>query len=262
MRSFQSLNLVFAFLGGLILLFIIAPLVGLFLSSSPDSLISTINDEETVKSIGLTLWAAMAATVLSAFLAIPLSYLLARKNFWGHSLIMGIINLPIVIPHTAAGIALLGIVAGNSKSGKFLNQLGFDFIGNPEGIVLAMAFVSVPFLITAAKESFAAVPVKLEKAALTLGASPLRVFFTISLPLAWRGILSGLIMMFARGMSEFGAVVIIAYHPMITPILIYEKFGAFGLKYAQPVAAIFMIVTLIVFIILRIITNKKENVER
>ncbi len=262
MRNFQGLNLVFAFLGGLMLLFIIAPVAGLFISSSSESMINTISDDETVRSIGLTLWAAMAATFLSAFFAVPLAYLLARKKFRGHSLIMGIINLPIVIPHTAAGIALLGIVAANSTSGKFFKYIGLDFVGNPAGILIAMAFVSVPFLIIAARDAFYNVPVKLEKAALTLGASPLRMFFTISLPLAWRGILSGLVMMFARGMSEFGAVVIIAYHPMITPVLIFEKFSSFGLEHSRPIAAVFMLVTLSVFVLLRIITNKKQNAER
>ncbi|MCK4288144.1 MAG: hypothetical protein KAW86_02975, partial [Bacteroidales bacterium] len=83
----------------------------------------------------------------------------------------------------------------------------------------------------------------------------------ISLPLAWRNILSGLIMMFARGMSEFGAVVIIAYHPMITPVLIFERFGAFGLKYAQPVAVIFITVSLVVFVILRLLSRERKNAE-
>ncbi|KAB2868344.1 MAG: hypothetical protein F9K37_10480 [Bacteroidales bacterium] len=86
------------------------------------------------------------------------------------------------------------------------------------------------------------------------------VFFTISLPLAWRSIVSGLVMMFARGMSEFGAVVIIAYHPMIAPVLIFERFGTFGLKYAQPAAILFIGVCLSVFIVIRFLSRKgKQN---
>jgi molybdate/tungstate transport system permease protein len=102
------------------------------------------------------------------------------------------------------------------------------------------------------------VPVRYEKAAQILGASPIRIFFSISLPLAWKSIVSGLIMMFARGMSEFGAVVIVAYHPMITPVLIYERFGSFGLSYARPVAVLFIIVSLIFFIILRLLSKTKN----
>jgi molybdate/tungstate transport system permease protein len=123
-----------------------------------------------------------------------------------------------------------------------------------------MAFVSIPFLINSARDGFEGVPVRLEKAALNLGASSLRVFFTISLPLAWRNIVSGLILMFARGMSEFGAVVIVAYHPMVTPVLIYERFGAFGLKYARPVSVLFIGICLLVFVILRLLSREKKYV--
>ena len=123
-----------------------------------------------------------------------------------------------------------------------------------------MAFVSIPFLINAARDGFEVVPEKLEKTALNLGASPARVFFTISLPLAWRSVLSGLIMMWARGMSEFGAVVIVAYHPMIAPVLIYERFGSFGLSYARPVAVVFICVCLLFFVMLRMLSSKPQHV--
>ncbi|MBT7827714.1 MAG: ABC transporter permease, partial [Bacteroidetes bacterium] len=220
----------------------------------------TLVEKEVYQSIWLTIFTAMGATLFFAIAAIPFSYLLARKNFPLKKLVLGIIDLPIVIPHTAAGIAILGVISRESILGQMADSVGLSFIGSPIGISIAMAFVSIPFLINSARDGFAAVPERLEKAALNLGASPSRVFFTISLPLAWRNIISGMIMMFARGMSEFGAVVIIAYYPMITPILIWERFGAFGLKYAQPVAIIFIAVTLIIFIGLRLLT--KENIQK
>ena len=119
-----------------------------------------------------------------------------------------------------------------------------------------MAFVSVPFLINAARDGFLSVPKRYEFAAQNLGASPGRVYLSISLPLAWRHIVSGLVMMFGRGMSEFGAVIIIAYHPMITPVLIYERFTQFGLKYAQPVSVIFIAICLLFFVLFRMLTLK------
>jgi len=78
----NNLNLIFTLLGGILLLFIVAPILGLFLFTSKGSIINTINDEETIKSMGLTLWASMSATIIASFLAIPLAYLLARKSFW------------------------------------------------------------------------------------------------------------------------------------------------------------------------------------
>lgn len=248
------------FLGSLVLLFIIAPLAGLFLNSSSGDILETVRDKEVTDSIMLTLFTAMLATIMFSITAIPLAYILSRKNFPLKKIVNGIVDLPVVIPHSAAGIAILGLISHNSFIGGTASKIGFDFVGHPIGISLAMAFVSVPFLINAARDGFAGIPLRLEKAALTLGASPLRVFFTISLPMAWRSIVSGLIMMFARGMSEFGAVIIIAYHPMITPIMIFERFNAYGLKYARPVAVVFIVICLAFFIALRLLSKERKNV--
>lgn len=258
MKNIRSFQLVITFLGGLVLLLIIAPLAGMFFETSADSLFQTAKEKEVTGSIWLTIWTSLLGTAIFAIAAIPLAYVLARKSFFMKRIVTGIIDLPVVIPHSAAGIAILGIISRDSLIGKAGSAIGLDFVGNPAGIIIAMAFVSIPYLINSARDGFAAVPLRLEKAALTLGASPARVFFTISLPLAWRNILSGLILMFARGMSEFGAVIVIAYHPMITPVLIYERFGAFGLNYARPVAVIFILISLAVFIMLRLLS--KENI--
>ena len=255
----RSFDIILILLGGLILLFIISPLLGMFLATSPNQLFETSKDPEVLDSIWLTLSISFLATLFFAIGAIPLSYFLARTQFRFKNIINGIIDIPIIIPHSAAGIAILGFISRDSVLGKIASSLGLNFVGHPIGIGLAMAFVSIPFLINAARDGFVNVPVKLEKTALNLGASPIRVFFTISLPLAWKNILSGLIMMFARGLSEFGAVIIVAYHPMITPVLIYERFGAFGLKYARPVSVVFIIVCLVFFILLRTLTKEKKS---
>lgn len=256
MNSTKTFYLVFSLLGGLILLFIIGPLVGMVFSTSPVQLFEAVGEAEVRNSIWLTLWVSMAATMVFAIAAVPFSWLLARKNFRFKQLVSGIIDLPVVIPHSAAGIAVLGFISRDSVVGKMASSIGVDLVGNPAGIALAMAFVSIPFLINAARDGFATVPEKLEKAALNMGASRFRVFMSISLPLAWRSVVSGFIMMFARGMSEFGAVVIVAYHPMIAPVIIYERFSSFGLNYARPVAVLFLAVCLVFFIFLRLITNR------
>lgn len=200
------------------------------------------------------------ATLIAGILAVPLAWLLARRNFPAKSFVSGIIDLPVMIPHSAAGIAVLGIINRESFIGKIGSEIGISFVDRPAGIALAMVFVSVPFLINAARDGFLSVPVKLEKAAQSLGAGSWRVFFTISLPLAWRSVLGGFIMMFARGMSEFGAVVIIAYHPLTAPVLIYDRFNAYGLKAAQEVSVLFILVSLVVFILLRMIGKSEQHV--
>ena len=248
------------FISGLIILFIAAPLLGMLLKPSLDDYKNTIADDAVARSIRLTLTASMGATLIFGVFSIPMAWLLARKNFPLKGLVNGIIDLPVVIPHSAAGIALLGIVSRGTLLGQAAEHAGISFVGGAAGIVIAMAFVSLPFAINATRDGFAAVPEKLEKAALNLGASPLRVFFTISLPLARRSVISGLVMMWARGLSEFGAVMIIAYHPMVTPILIWERFASFGLAYARPVAALYILICLAVFVILRLLSQRSYDV--
>jgi molybdate/tungstate transport system permease protein len=253
------LSWLFSILGGLVLLFILAPLAGLFLNTSASQFFGSLNDKDLTGSIWLTLSISFVATLLFSTGAIPLAYLLARQHFVGKNLVQSLIDLPIVIPHSAAGIALLGLVSRESLIGRAASGIGLDFVGHPIGIGLAMAFVSVPFLIQSARTGFEAVPERLEKAAMNLGASPWKVFRTVSLPLAKRSIITGLVMMFSRGLSEFGAVVIIAYYPMVTPVLIWDRFNAFGLNYARPAAAVFLLVCLVFFVILRIFANRTDD---
>jgi molybdate/tungstate transport system permease protein len=261
MIRYSPFNWILLILSSLVLLFILAPLTGMFLHTGGSEILETVKDKEVQSSIWLTLWVSFSATLFFAVGAIPLAWLLARKRFPLKNVVQGIIDLPIVLPHTAAGIAILGFISRDGFLGKVANSVGLTLINNPVGIALAMAFVSLPFLINSARDGFAAVPERLEKAALTLGASRSRVFFTISLPLAWRSIITGFVMMFARGMSEFGAVVIVAYHPMIAPVLIYERFSSFGLKYARPASVVFIIVALIVFILLRLVSLRKKEIQ-
>ena len=113
------------------------------------------------QSIWLTLRVSFTGTLIFAVGAIPLAYLLARKSFPLKRLVLGIIDLPVVIPHSAAGIAILGFVSRDSVVGKMGSALGLNFVGHPAGIAVAMAFVSLPYLIIAARDGFAAVPVRL-----------------------------------------------------------------------------------------------------
>ena len=250
----QWFQLILTGLGSCVILFVVAPLVSMVLATSLGDLTEAAADREVIQSIKLTLTAAFFATVVSALAGIPLAYLLARKKFLGRSMLLAIIDLPIIIPHSAAGIALLTVIGRQSLIGRLS---GNGLTGTAVGISVAMAFVSLPFLVNAAHQAFAAVPEKLEKAARTLGASPSHTFFTISLPLAWRGILSGMILMWARGISEFGAVVIIAYHPMTTPVMVFQRFSDYGLNYAKSVAVLLILICVSLFVVLRLLSRPK-----
>jgi molybdate/tungstate transport system permease protein len=251
-RRNLAFNLIFSMAGGLLILFVILPLVSTLLSTTPAAFLSAFGDPEVLKSIGLTFAAAAIATMLALVTGVPLAYLLARRKFRGKHLLEAIINLPVVIPHTAAGIALLLVFGRRGLLGQAFAPLGITFTDNLAGIVVAMLFVSLPFLVNLSRESFALVDEEYEKVAFTDGASPAQAFFNVTLPLAWRGVLGGAVMMWARGISEFGAVVILAYHPKIVPVLVYERFEGFGLEAAQPIALLLILVALVVFISLRL----------
>jgi molybdate/tungstate transport system permease protein len=251
-RKNLAFNLVFSIAGGLLVLFIVLPLVSTILSTTPAAFLNSFTDPELLKSIGLTFGAAAIATSLALTTGVPLAYILARRKFRGKRLLEAIVNLPVVIPHTAAGVALLLVFGRRGLLGQWLSPLGITFTDTVAGIVVAMLFVSLPFLVNLSREAFALVDEELEKVALTDGASHWQAFFYVTLPLAWRGVLGGAVMMWARGISEFGAVVILAYHPKIVPVLVYERFEGFGLDAAQPVALMLILVALVVFILLRL----------
>lgn len=258
--NFSLAYLLYPLIGGLILLFIVAPLAGLLISTGTSGIVEAAGDIEVRRSIGRTLLIAMFATLFFSVIIVPFAWFMARNKFPFRRLIHAIINLPVVIPHSAAGIALLGVVSRDTLIGKMAHDAGISFVDQPLGVFIAMAFVSLPYLFNAALEGFSMVPESYEKVARSMGASHFRVFRTISLPLAGRSILSGMVMMWGRGMSEFGAVVIIAYHPMTAPVMIYERFISRGLDYAQPIAALFVLICLIIFVLLNLISKPGKNV--
>jgi molybdate/tungstate transport system permease protein len=119
--------------------------------------------------------------------------------------------------------------------------------------------VGLPFYVNAAKSGFEAVPVRLENVSRSLGAGMGATFARITLPLAWRSMVLGMIMCTARAISEFGAIVIVAYHPMTAPVLIYERFTAYGLDYALPVAVWLVLVSFCLFVLLRLFSRPGDT---
>jgi molybdate/tungstate transport system permease protein len=251
MRKAPLFLFVFCILGGSLVVFVVLPLARTLFGSPAGSLLQTLGDPLVLRSIVLTFQASALATGIALLTGVPLAYLLARYRFRGKRLVEGIIDLPVVIPHTAAGIALLMVFGSQGLLGKWFGLFGIYFIDSLAGIVVAMLFVSLPYLVNMSREAFAMVDRELENTALVEGASAWQAFSYVTLPLAWRGVLGGAMMMWARGISEFGAVVILAYHPKILPVLIYELFMGFGLSAALPVAALLILVVLVVFGLLR-----------
>ena len=247
---------IFLFLGAVIVLFLAIPLVKLFVSVGLVDIGKTVVQPEVYRSIFLTLRVAFFGVVFVCITGIPLAYLLARYEFFGKSFIESLLDIPVMVPHTAAGIALF-VAFGNGYMGEVLNFLHLGFIDTTTGIMSAMMFLSAPLLINGAKEGFRKIDKRYENVARTLGASRVQAFFSIILPMAKSDIVNGALMMWSRSLGEFGAVVIIAYHPMVAPVLIYDRFNNYGLKFSAPVAADMIAISVIIFVIIRAINNKK-----
>jgi len=245
------LSAVFAAAGALLLLFFAVPIAAMIAKESPGVLWETLLEPAVASALWVSVSAAALAAAAALLAGVPLGFLLARREFAGKALIAALVDMPVVVPHLVAGIALVTVLKPDGVFGAPAGVLGIDFVDALPGTVAAMLFVSAPFVVNAARSAFEAVDVRLEAASRGLGASPARTFFRVSLPLARGGIISGAVMAWARAVSEFGAVLVIAYYPRVGPTLIYERFTSFGLKGSRPVAVLLVIVSLAIFAILR-----------
>ena len=248
-----------ALLGGALVLLVVGPLLRLLWEAPPGELANAVLDAEVRDAIVLTVLTASAATLLAVVLGLPLGYALARTRFPGSRFLGGVLELPVVIPHPVAGIALLLFLGRHSTVGGALAAIGLDVVSHVPGIVAAMLFVSAPLVVSGAREAFASVDPKLERVARTLGDTPWTAFRRISLPLAGRGILAGALLAWGRSVSEFGAIVILTYHPKVASVLIYDRFTLGGLPAAVPAAALLLLVALGVFLLLRIIEPRRMD---
>lgn len=256
-----SVTLPFALLASLFVASIIIPLAVMSIEalSAPDQLHATVADASVRNAIILSFEAGAITAALSAILGIPLAWLLSRGRFPGRSLIQTIVDLPITIPHVVAGIAILFVYGRRGLLGEPLHQaFGLSFWGALPGIVVAMLFVSAPYTVSAARIAFDGVDARLERVSRSLGVGPWETLWRVVLPLCWRGLLSAVTLSYARAISEFGAVVLVAYYPMTSPVKIYNLFLSFGLPSAIAMSFVVLVVSLCVFLLLRIAARPKR----
>ncbi len=255
MKRIEPLNWLFMFISLPLILLLTLPLIKMTFEPTVEMLIETISDKDVVAAIARSIGLSLCAGILSFAMGTPLAYLLARKSIVGKKIIEGIIDLPIMIPHPVVGIAILSLAGRNHPIGRFLSEFGIQIMGTRTGIVCVLLFVGLPFYVNTVKAGFDSVPIRLENASRTLGAGAFSTFMRITFPLTWRHMILGIIMCTARAISEFGAVVIVAYHPMTAPVMIYERFTAYGLKYSQPIAVWLIIISFILFVVLRMLSR-------
>jgi molybdate/tungstate transport system permease protein len=240
-----------ALAASLLLLFLFAPLAELIVVGGATGVRKLGTDAELRASLALTALTATTATLLGILGGTPLAYLLARRRFRGRAMVEAVLDLPLLIPHPVAGIALLLVLGRQSAVGGTLLDMGIRVVGSPVGIVCAMLFVSAPLYMSGAREAFARVDPRYEAVARTLGDPAWRAFRRVTLPLARRGLVGAAVVMWARAVSAFGAIVLLAYNPMVASVLSYDRFTSFGLPDALPVAAVLALLALIPLTMLR-----------
>ena len=197
----------------------------------------------------LTLQVALTATVLCILFGIPVAWALARYRFPGRSLVEALATLPLVLPPTVVGFYLLRSLGRTSPVGKFLEEeIGVRLVFTWEGAALAAAILSAPLLIRTAQAGFAEVDPELERVAATLGRRPLSVFFTVTVPLAIRGVGAGIALAFARAAGEFGATVMIAGNipgkTRTMPLTVYDAVQAGDIARANETALVLIAISL------------------
>lgn len=231
----------------LVLLF---PITAFLLMDAPQTLIQTLREPEVKEALGNSLLTASAATLVSLIIGVPMAYALARLSFPGKGTLETVVDVPILIPHSAAGVAFLWILGEKGPLGSML-----QIPGTMAGIILAQTFVSSPFLIKTAMTAFEAIEPQFEAAARTLGANEWSVFWRVSLPMASRGVFVGCILAWSRAISEVGSVALLAYHPITAPILVFTKGSQVGIAEARPIAVLLVLACLWIFVGLHLIRS-------
>jgi len=244
--------ILFSSLSSLLILFITVP-IAFSVVIGVEYLGDIFGDVEAVRALVLSFEAGVVASLLVALTGTPLAYLLSRWRTTLTRVVESLLEIPLALPHSVAGIIILLAYNSRSSLGSVLARFGMVVEDSFWGIVFAMAFVSAPIFVSAVRAGFDSIDKEIEYVARTLGASPLQTFLKITLPLNFRHLIAGFILALARSVSEVGAVLIVAYYPKVASTLIVERFLAYGLKPALSLTVVMIFVSLAIFSALKVV---------
>jgi molybdate transport system permease protein len=242
-----------------VLLLLLLPLLALVLRLDPARLLANLADETVVRAVWLSLTTSALTVVIGVIVGTPLAYLLARRSFRGRRVLDTLLDLPMVLPPSVAGIALLMAFGRRGVFGGWLEDAGVSIAFTQAAVVLAQLFVAVPFYVKSASAGFAEVDRDLEQAAAVDGAGPLRAFWHITLPLARTALITGAVLTWARALGEFGATIIFAGNfpgrTQTMPLAIYIGFEL-DLNIALTLAAILLAVSFGVLFVVKALLQR------
>jgi molybdate transport system permease protein len=238
--------------------FLSLPLLALFLRVPPAELVAQLGEERARDALVVSLKTSLIAHLLIVALGTPAAYLIANRPFRGRSLLVALIELPLVLPPAVAGLGLLAAFGRSGLLGQELRAAGLQIPFTQLAVVLAVCFVASPFYVRAAIAAFEAVDPALPAAARTLGAGPLRVFARVSLPLSLGGLGAGSTLAFARGLGEFGATIMFAGslpgRTQTAPLAIYDALDQ-DLEVAFALGALFVVVSVAILLAVKLLPS-------
>lgn len=230
----------------LALSFLVLPVVAIFADTSPAHLASSLDDPVALDALRLSLETTLIAVAIIVTVGTPAAYLLATRSFRGRSVVITLVELPLVLPPAVAGIALLAAFGPAGLLGGALGTAHIELVLQTAGVVVALTFVAAPFYLRQAQAAFSAVDPSWLEASRTLGAGEARTFARIAVPAARPGLLAGLALAWGRALGEFGATLIFAGSfrgiTQTTPLAIYEQFSS-DLTGALALSAVLVIVS-------------------
>jgi molybdate/tungstate transport system permease protein len=241
----------------------VLPVVALFFYAGGSGLAFAAGDSGFRTALEFTLLASALAVGLGLLTGVPLGYALARYRFPGRRVLESVVTIPVVIPHLVVGIGLLLLFAPTSPIGRFTAALGIPIFDAVWGVVLVMLYVGASYVVLTSQLAFRSVDEEVLEAARSLGAGPGEAFATVTLPAAARGILTGALLMWARGVSEVGGFLILAYAVYPTPpwngpvtdaasVWIYNYWGIDPTA-AVGASALLVLVALAIFLVVRLL---------
>jgi molybdate transport system permease protein len=245
------------------LLFYLLPLVALVLRVSPADLLSNLVDPQVAQAIQVSMTTTLIATAATFVFGTPLAYLLARRRFAGRSIVDTLVDLPMLLPPAVAGVALLVTFGRRGLLGPYLTDAGITIAFTQVAVIMAEIFVASPFFVKSAISAFAAVDRELERAAAVDGASPLRAFLSVTVPLSISALFGGLVMTWARALGEFGATIIFAGNfpgrTQTMPLAIYIGFEL-DLKIALTLSAVLLAIAFAVLLLVKAVLRQRVEV--
>ena len=209
--------------------FLTLPIVAIFVDAGPGELLASLDDPAAVDALTLSLWTSALAVLIIVLVGTPAAYLLATRSFRGRSVVVTLIELPLVLPPAVAGIGLLAALGPNGLLGGALEDAGVQVVLTTAAVVLALTFVAAPFYLRQAEAAFAALDRSWLEASRTLGAGEATTFVRVAIPAALPGLIAGLALAWGRALGEFGATLMFAGSfrgvTQTVPLAIYERFA-------------------------------------